>query len=105
MTKFSYQINGVNIPQIAVPVETQTEGMDHKPNICQSMSHLLKALGLYDGMAPLGCGLERFLYSQKADLAEDTFGALQENGGDFHTQGLGTFLFAVINNGIMNVRK
>ena len=59
LTKFSYQINGVNIPQIAVPVETNTEGQDRQPNVCQSVPHLLQALGLYDGMQPLGCGLER----------------------------------------------
>ena len=49
------------------------------------MPHLLKALGLYDGMQPLGCGLERLLYFQKGDTAED----------DFYSQSLGTFLFAV----------
>ena len=92
---FSYQINGVNIPQISVPVETQTDGLDHKPNICQSMPHLLQALGLYEGMQPLGCGLERLLFFQKGDTAEDVFDADQENGGDFYTQSLGTFLFAV----------
>ena len=95
LTKFSYQINGVNIPQIAVPVETQTEGMDHKPNISQSLPHLLQALGLYEGVQPLGCGLERLLYFQKGDTAEDVFDADQENGGDFYTQSLGTFVFAV----------
>ena len=91
LTKFSYQINGVNIPQISVPVETQTDGMDHKPNICQSMPHLLQALGLYEGMQPLGCGLERLLYFQKGDTAEDVFAEDQ----DFYTQSLGTFVFAV----------
>ena len=91
LTKFSYQINGVNIPQISVPVETQTDGLDHKPNICQSMPHLLQALGLYEGMQPLGCGLERLLYFQKGDTAEDVFAEDQ----DFYTQSLGTFVFAV----------
>ena len=91
LTKFSYQINGVNIPQISVPVETQTDGMDHKPNICQSMPHLLQALGLYEGMQPLGCGLERLLYFQKGDTAEDVFAEDE----DFYTQSLGTFVFAV----------
>jgi hypothetical protein len=95
LTKFSYQINGVNIPQISVPVETQTDGMDHNPDISQSLPHLLQALGLYEGMQPLGCGLERLPYFQKGDTAEDTFDADQENGGDFYTQSLGTFLFAV----------
>ena len=95
LTKSSYQINGVNIPQIAIPVETQSEGMDHQPNICQSLPHLLQALGLYEGMQPLGCGLERLLYFQKGGTAEDVFDADQENGGDFLTQSMGTFLFAV----------
>ena len=95
LAKFSYQINGVNIPQIAVPVETNTEGLDHQPNVCQSMPHLLQALGLYDGMQQLGCGLERLLYFQKGDTAEDVFDADQENGGDFYSQSLGKFLFAV----------
>ena len=81
LTKFSYQINGVNIPQIAVPVETNTEGQNHQPNVCQSMPHLLQALGLYDGMQPLGCGLERLLFFQKGDTAEDVFDADQTNGG------------------------
>ena len=43
----------------------------------------------------MGCGLERSLYSQKGDTAEDVFDADQANGGDFYSQGLGTFLFAV----------
>ena len=43
----------------------------------------------------LGCGLERLLYFQKGDSAEDMFDPGQENGGDFYTQSLGTFLFAV----------
>ena len=92
MAKFSYQINGVDIPQIAVPVETYTEGQDHQPSACQSMPHLLQALGLYDGMQPLGCGLERLLFFQKGDTAEDSFDADQENGGDFYSQSLGAFL-------------
>ena len=95
LTKFSYQINGVNIPQIAVPVETYTADQEHQPNIPQSLPHTLQALGLYDGMQPLGCGLERSLYSQRLDTAEDVFDADQENAGDFYSQGLGTFLFAV----------
>ena len=98
LTKFSYQINGVNIPQIAVPVETNRDDQDHKPNICQSIPHLLQALGLYDGMQPLGCKLERLLYFhffQISDTVVDCFDAEQENGGDFYTQSLGTFLFAV----------
>ena len=95
LTKFSYQVNGVNIPQIAVLVETQSEGMDHQPNICQSMPHVLQALGLYGGTRPLGCGLERLLFFQKGDTAEDVFDADQENGGDFYSQSPGTFVFAV----------
>ena len=85
----------MNIPQIAVPVETNTEGQDHNPNICQSMPHLLQTLGLYEGMQPLGCGLQRLLYFQIVDTAADVFDAEQENGGCFYTQSLGTFLFAV----------
>ena len=48
-------------------------------------------------MQPLGCGLERLLYSQKGDTtAEYAFAdADQGNGGAFYSQGLGTFLFAV----------
>ena len=85
----------MNIPQIAVPVETYTEDQDHQPNVCQSLPHVLQAMGLYEGMQPLGRGLERLLYFQKADTAEDVFDADQENGEDFCTQSLGTFLFAV----------
>ena len=60
------------------------------------MPHLLQALDLYEGMQPLGCGLERLLFfSEKGHTAEDVFYADQENGGDFCTQSLGTFLFAV----------
>jgi len=55
------------------------------------MPHLLQALGLYEGMQPLGCGLERLLYFQKGDTAEDVFAEDQ----DFYTQSLGTFVFAV----------
>ena len=84
----------MNIPQIAVPVETYTADQEHQPNISQSLPHTLQALGLYDGMQPLGCGLERSLYSQKLDTAEDVFDIDQEGGGDFYSQGLGTFLFA-----------
>ena len=73
--KCSYQINGVNIPQIAVLVETYTEDQGHLPNASQSLPHTPQALGLYDGMQPLGCGLERLLYFQKGDMAEDLFDA------------------------------
>ena len=59
------------------------------------MPHLLQALGLYDGMQPLGCGLDRLLYFQISDTAADVFDVEQENGGDFYTQSLGTFIFAV----------
>ena len=59
------------------------------------MPHLLQALGLYDGMQPLGRGLERLLYFQISDTAVDCFDAEQETGGDFYTQSLGMFLFAV----------
>ena len=89
LTKFSYQINGVNIPQIAVPVETNTAGQDHQPNVCQSMLHLLQALGLYDGT--LGCGLERLLYFQKGDTAEDVFDADQETAVIFIPKAWGHF--------------
>ena len=75
LTKCSYQINGVNIPQIAVLVETYTEDQGHLPNASQSLPHTPQALGLYDGMQPLGCGLERLLYFQKGDMAEDLFDA------------------------------
>ena len=88
-------MNGVNTPQIAVPVETQSEGMDHQPNIFQSLPHLVQALGLHEGMQPLGCGLERLLYFQKGYTAVDVFDESQENGGDFYSQSPGTFLFAV----------
>ena len=37
----------------------------------------------------------RLLYFQKGETAEDVFDADQENGGDFYTQPMGTFLFAV----------
>ena len=50
-------------------------------------------------MRPLGTELqgiaERLLFFQKGDTAEDVFDADQENGGDFYTQSMGTFLFAV----------
>ena len=95
LTKFSYQINGVNIPQIAVPVETRTDTETHQPNIQQSLPHLLQALGLYEGTQPLGCGLEYLKYFLIGDTATDVFDSEQTNGGDFYSQGLGTFLFAV----------
>ena len=51
LTKFSYQINGVNIPQNAAQVETNTEGQDHQPNVSQSLPRTLQTFGLYDGAA------------------------------------------------------
>ena len=96
LTKFSYQINGVNIPQISVPVETQTDGHGSQTQHMPVDAALVTSAGAlrWDATA-------RLWTRTTALLPEGRYGRgristpTKKTAVISITQSLGTFLFAV----------